>query len=206
MDYPQEGNFNYTVNWNKEKAFIEIIFTFFKTIDKTTLIATFNNPEYIISSSGKKLQNKNFKKDFPGHIAISKDVEEATGTLGSVGGQGGRAVAGSSVGILSVSSLFTNSLSCLSKLIQIIEFTGLIEFFNFEYDPILGSFLGKLSKMTEFDLIPFPVNDWVSDVRNSKASQWKGKLSETEINPYFLQELGYVGLIMLVRNINHSLI
>ena len=74
-----------------------------------------------------------------------------------------------------------------------------MEVFNFEYDPILGSFLRKLSEMTKFDLIPFPVNDWVSDVRNSKASQWKGKLSQSEMKPYYLQELGYVGVIMLVR-------
>ena len=173
---------------------------FNQTVEKTTLVATLNHPDYIKSSSGKDLENKNSSRDFRGQTVLPKGVEEATETFASVGGQSARAVAGSSAGVLSVSSLFTNSLSCLSKLIQIIEFTSLMELFNFEYDPILGSFLRRLAKMTKFDLIPFPVNDWVSDVTNSQASQWKGKLSETEMKPYYLQELGYIGLIMLVRS------
>ena len=172
---------------------------FKQTVEKTELVATLNHPDYITSTSGKNLENSNSSRDFQGHTVLPEGVEEATEAFASVGGQGARAMAGSSAGILSVSSVFTNSLSCLSKLIQIIEFTSLMEVFNFEYDPILGSFLRKLSEMTKFDLIPFPVNDWVSDVRNSKASQWKGKLSQAGMKPYYLQELGYVGLIMLVR-------
>ena len=180
---------------------IELTLNFTQTVEKTSMVTTLNHPDYITSSSGKNLENNDTKTDFQGYTVLPEGVAEATEAFASVGGQGARAVAGSSVVALSASSIFTNSLSCLSKLIQIIEFTSLIEIFNFAYDPILGSFLNKLSKMTKFDLIPFPVNDWVSGVRNSKASQWKGKLSESGMRPYYLQELGYVGLLMLVKSI-----
>ena len=197
--YAKEEYYNYSAKWNKEKSIIEITIDYKKTLEKTEMIVTLNRPDYIKSSSGKSLENKNSSIDFKGQTVLPKGVEETTESFASVGGQSARAMAASSAGILSVSSLFTNSLSCLSKLIQIIEFTSLIEFFNFEYDPILGSFLSRLSELTKFDLIPFPVNDWVSHVGNSEGSQWKGKLSQAGMKPYYLQELGYVGLIMLVR-------
>ena len=158
------------------------------------------NPEYIVSESGKKPVNNKTDPNFSGYRVNSKLVTDAADVVGTGAEKGGSVGLAASIGTLSISSIFTNSLSFLSKLIQMIEFTGMLGLFNFEYDPLLGAFLEKIAKMTEFNLIPFPLNDAVSDNTNSIASQWKGKLSEAEMGPYLLQEFGYTGIPMIVSS------
>ena len=41
-------------------------------------------------------------------------------------------------------------------MIQIIEFTAMLELYNFEYDPELGKLMNRLGDVTEFDVIPCP--------------------------------------------------
>ena len=84
-------------------------------------------------------------------------------------------------------------------MIQIIEFTAMLELYNFEYDPELGKLMNRLGDVTEFDVIPMPLNDWASRVENSIAAPWAGKLSEAGAKPYLLQEAGYPGLLLIVR-------
>ena len=102
-------------------------------------------------------------------------------------------------GVLTVSSLFTNSLSGLSQFIQVIEFCILMELFNFEYDPVMGDFLEALRGATGLDILPMPLNDWASGLHNSIAGVWKGKLSKVDFKPYLFQEIGYPGVFILVR-------
>ena len=197
-DYNETTDFTYDINWMKEKAFIQVTFLFNKTIERTTMELTLNNPEYIMSRSGKKIETEKIHYQFMGYRQDSETVVKTVETLGSVGGRGVRAMLIASAGALMVSTIFTNSLSFLSKLIQVIEFTSMLGLFNFEYDPLLSSFLSQLAKMTEFDVISFPLNKLVSNIENSEASQWKGKLSENHMKPYYLQDFGYAGVIMAV--------
>ena len=162
------------------------------------------NPEYVTSKSEKKLANKHSEVDHDGFLVLSNGAKSFFNILGwssAIIAGGGKSTA---ITALSISSLFSNALSGLSKLIQVIEFTTLMSLFNFKYDPVLSSFLSKLSRMTSLELIPFPLNDWLSDVSNSIASQWKGKASETEMKPYLLQELGYAGLLLQVYSPDKS--
>ena len=177
---------------------MEIIFNFNSTINKTDLVVTLANPEYITSGTGKKPVNRNTTYEFPGHVKISKALQDSVDAIGTASQEGASAGVAATAGALSISSFFTNSLSCFSKLIQIIEFTGMIGLFNFKFDPLLGNYFNKIAKMTEFDMIPFPLNDLVSNLGNSIASQWKGKISETEFAPDYLQGFGFTGILMAV--------
>ena len=103
-------------------------------------------------------------------------------------------------GLVILSSLFTNSLSSLSQLIQIIELCILMELFNFEFDPIIGDFLAGLREATGSSIVKMPLNDLASGLHNSGAGIWKGKLSMVGSKPYLFQEIGYPGLLMLVKN------
>ena len=155
------------------------------------------NSDSIISGTGKKSVNKNTNYDFRGHESVPKSLQNSIDGVGTASRQAASAGVFAFIGTLTLSSLCTNSLSGISKLIQIVEFTAMIALFNFEFDPLLGNFFSQLAKMTEFDLIPFPINDLVSNLENSIASQWKGKISEAEIAPEYLQEFGYTGILMV---------
>ena len=158
-----------------------------------------------MSRSGKSLENKKASVDFPGKAFIPKTMKDVVGAVGKIGGRGAQAGLSMSMVTLWTSSFFTSSLSCLSKFIQVIDFTGLISMLNFGFDPLLGSLLEQLSKFTEINFISFPLNDLVSNVENSIASQWKGKLSAGGTSPYYLQNMGYSGVVMWVSKNNLSL-
>ena len=89
-------------------------------------------------------------------------------------------------------------MSFLGKLVQIIEFTGLMELFNIEFDQTMGVFLSQLNEATEFSFLGFFTNRLTDTIQNSIATQWKGKLSKKGVKPYLLQDLGYLGVAMMV--------
>jgi len=104
-----------------------------------------------------------------------------------------------SMGLLTTSSICSNLLAFLSKLIQIIEFSGLMEYYNIDFDDNLGIFLSHLNEVTDFKMMNIPDNSYNHILENSRAGPYKGKLSKTDIPPYFLQDLGYPGIIMMVK-------
>ena len=142
--------------------------------------------------------------EFEGYTKISSGARLAVEKVAAVSAQGSRAGTVGSLTVLTVSSLFTNSLACMSKLVQIIEFSCLMENFNFNFDPVLGNFLRELADMTSLKFVPLPLSDLVSSTSNSVASPWKGKLSLVGMNPYVLQEIGYPGLLLLVSHPKNS--
>ena len=153
------------------------------------------NPEYIISRSGKKPANNKANIDFSGYRVNSKQVTSAVDAVGAGTETAGSTGLAASIGTLSISSLCRTSMSFLSKLVQMIEFSSMLRLFNFEYEPLLGGFLEKNKGKS---IIPFPLIDKISNYKNSIASQWKGKLSEAKMAPYFLQEFGYTGIPVIV--------
>ena len=163
-------------------------------------MVTLENPNYITSASGKNPVNKNTSSKFEGYQKVPESIQGTVDAIGAVSSQAASTGVAASVGTISLSSLFTNSLSSLTKFVQVVEFTGTIGLFNFKFDPLLGSFLSQLSKMTEFDLIPFPINAMVSNLGNSIASQWKGQISVAGMAPDYLQQFGYTGIPMAVSD------
>ena len=137
--------------------------------------------------------------EFQGYNILPKQAKEVIEVISKVSKPTTGAAYYGGIAALSFSSLFSDMLAGASKLIQIIEFSCMMENFNFDYDPVLGYFLSNLTEITNFDVIKPPFESTVSSTWNSVAAQWKGKLSELEIKPYVLQELGYPGVILLVR-------
>jgi hypothetical protein len=74
-----------------------------------------------------------------------------------------------------------------------------MELFNVEFDQSMGGLLRAIAESTEFNLLQVPLQSLFSKVDNSVATQWKGKLSQVDIAPYMLQDIGYPGVILLVR-------
>jgi hypothetical protein len=73
-----------------------------------------------------------------------------------------------------------------------------MEYYNVDFDENLGIFLRELNEATSFDLMNLPQKKYSKSLRNSIAGPYRGKLSKIGIPPYFIQEVGYPGLIMIV--------
>lgn len=90
------------------------------------------------------------------------------------------------------------SFKFLAKMIQIIEFTGLMEYYNIYFDATLAEILRAINESTEFTLLNLPIKDTVNTLANSKAAIFRGKLTALDFPPYILQDLGYPGILMIL--------
>lgn len=194
---PEEYKFK--AKFSPELNTILIDLTFTTSIPKSDLTVEILNPEKIKSMSGKTLSNNKSKIDFPGYAQLSKTAISTLNIIStSSKGTSAGALATSS-GTVAVSSLFSNAMASLSKLIQIIEFSALMELYNVDYDQNMGKFLRSVNEATEFELLISPTEKIVDAVKNSIAGVWKGKLSKVDSKPLLLQDLGYPGILLIVN-------
>lgn len=101
------------------------------------------------------------------------------------------------VGAVIVSATLGNSFSFLAKFILIIEFLGLIQLFNVEYEVILDLLFEVLASFTKFTMIPLPCETALrAEHENNKPGQWRAKLSIHDIAPWLLQDLGAIGIML----------
>ena len=163
---------------------------------------SFRKKDQFQSITGKMLAHIDYTLDFPGHKVMPETLDKVIQGLTYVTKDGVRGIFGTTPPALIAGSLFSNSMSFLGKSTQIIEFTGLMELFNIEFDPNMGTFLGQINEATTVDFLNFYSNDRTDTVENSIAAQWKGKLSKKEIKPYLLQDIGYFGITLIVRKLN----
>lgn len=196
---PNGRSYKIAVEFDHKKSIITIDFEFKRTMPRGKIHAEFNDRTKIKSRSGKTLYNSRSSIVFQGYSIASKSAKATLSSI-SKGSQTTVAVTKAvSFGALSLSRLFSNALACLSKLLQIIEFMGLMQFFNLDYEEAMGGFLRAVNEGTEFDLLKSPTNKMIKGVEHSTAGQWKGKLSQLETHPLVLQDLGYPGIILLVK-------
>jgi hypothetical protein len=171
---------------------------FLKSIETTKLRATVTQPDKVSTPYGKKLTTESAYTEFKGFqvlstgqqtiVSISNFLTSGTTSFGTTG----------AVGVVSGASLFSNALAFLTKMIQIIEFTSFMELFNVEYDASMGGLLRAIANATELKLLNVPTGSLFSNADFTVATQWKGKLSQVDVVPYILQEIGYPGVILLV--------
>jgi hypothetical protein len=76
-----------------------------------------------------------------------------------------------------------------------------MEYYNVDFDPNLGIFLNELNEATSFELLLIPAKKYSRSVENSIAGPYKGKLSKVGIPAYFIEELGYPGIFIIVKTI-----
>lgn len=182
-----------------EKRIINIRFTFKKMIKRSRIYAEISDQGGVLSSTGKILANKKAFVVFPGYAKIASTSESFIDTFSTV-------VSGTCLGTLfaagssfSFSGFFSNALMSLSKLVQIIEFSAFMELYNISYEEVMGKFLQRLSQAVNVKLLGSPTKGLVQSTQHSKAGTWKGKLSQVGVEPLLLQDLGYLGLIMIVK-------
>ena len=162
------------------------------------MTVTLQDSNKIKSQSGKTLIHSSSNYQFDGYTVLSKAVANTVDALKITTSVGSATTYTASMGLLSASSLCSNTLAFLSKLVQIIEFSALMEFYNIDFDPNLGLFLNQLNEATSFNLLALPNNKYSRSVENSIAAPFKGKLSRVKIPPYFVEDMGYPGIAMIV--------
>lgn len=196
--YVKDKDYELEVTYSKEGNF-NIDLKIINSIEKTQIKGEFFTPEKIRTSEGKILTNKVSTIEFPGMIVLSKGAAKLVGSVTKAGKISSTVSVSASSATLAVSSMFSNALASLSKLVQIIEFSALMELYNVDYDQIMADFLRKISSATEFTLLNSPFEKFVDTKDHSVASIWKGKLSKIGSQPLFLQDLGYPGILMMVK-------
>lgn len=108
--------------------------------------------------------------------------------------------------LISLSSIFGILLGAVSKFFQIIEFTGLLAFFNIKFDLVLETLLAMIENIGDFDIFDFAFENAMKEkVENSVASNWKGKFSSMEKATWHLMDIGwsgiYLGLIYSIHGV-----
>jgi hypothetical protein len=154
--YDDPIDYTYTSEFMQNIQAIDITLTINNSLSSTTLKATILDKTKIKTQNGKQLQNDSSELDFIGYQKLSSDFVTSINALNSISGATGAAVSTGSIGAVTASSLLGNSLGFLTKMIQIIEFTALMELFNVEYDRTLAALLGAISKLTDLKLLSIP--------------------------------------------------
>jgi hypothetical protein len=127
---------------------------------------------------GKELENSQATLDFHGYTIVSSGLESALVNFEELTKTAGQGFVAGSVGLITLSSFCGTSVRFVTKMIQILEFTSLIELFNVNFDRILQILLQSIANLIEIDILDFPTEKPMNKkVENSIASQWKGKLS-----------------------------
>ena len=90
------------------------------------------------------------------------------------------------------------SLNMMVKALQIIDFTGLMAFFNVKYDPFFKDLLKEFSEATEISYFIIPTGPKINTIDNSRASAYKGKITELDQPPYILQKFMYTDIVIIV--------
>ena len=194
-----DEHFTYNAVYNIKLKRIEIELTFLQPIERTIMIFRLAEKNKFQGVTGKKLSNSEYRLDFQGKKSMPKFLDSFVKSLVVVSKGGSIATIGTSGVAIMMGSFCSNSLSFLTKLIQIIEFTSLMELYNIPFDETLGRFLTQIREATDFKLTISFISRLTDNVGNSRATQWKGKLSLTGIKPYLLQEIGYSGIAMMVK-------
>ena len=158
------------------------------------------DPDRVKSKSGKRLANSDAGFNFIGNTVHEPEDQRLNDALTetAVSESNNSFIVGALAFLLA--SAVSNRTAIFSRLIQIVDFCCLLELLNFKFDPVIGRLLRRINDGSGIQFLTHQINDWASGLRNSLAGPWRGKLSEVELSPYLLQEIGFLTLIMIVRN------
>ena len=103
-----------------------------------------------------------------------------------------------------IGSLFMKKLLFLSRVVQIIKLNASLKLLNFEYNVTIGSLLSEVSNSLNFGILKTSLNGKASELHNSIAAPWRGKMSATGVGPFFFQDVGYLGILMIVSKFSEA--
>lgn len=110
----------------------------------------------------------------------------------------GQSLGGSAVGGAVLMSVLGVGAGLLAKCFQIIEFTGMLKLLNCKFGELSEFVMSIARSLADLDLIDFVTEaSMKSQLSNTVAGPWKGKLSAEGVAPWILQDIGYVGILML---------
>lgn len=142
VGYVDPEDFTYTLSYLEATSVIDIELSAIKDIKETDLIVKVIDKAKITNHKGKSLENSEFTfKVSPIRKKDSIVSESAVKSLKSVTSISGGILASGSSTFLTFSALMGISMSFLAKFFQVIEFTGMVIFFNVKFDPILQKLL-----------------------------------------------------------------
>lgn len=125
--YTSPVDFTYELTYQESIQTVDIEIEVNNSIASSTIKAIIRDKNKFKTTTGKTLENKEATTDFAGYSKISNGLSQSLETFSSMSGEVGATVVTSGVGALTMSSLLGNSLGFLTKMIQIIEFTALME-------------------------------------------------------------------------------
>jgi hypothetical protein len=194
-NYNKGRDYTYTLTFNQQLESIEVKITILNSIQDTKIIAKLSDKSKIKTVSGKMLQNEESELEL---LSITLASEQVANMLVAVKDMNiGNLLGTAGVGAVIVSATLGNSFSFLAKFILIIEFLGLIQLFNVEYEVILDLLFEVLASFTKFTMIPLPCETALrAQHENNLPGQWRAKLSIHEIAPWLLQDIGAIGIML----------
>lgn len=190
--YISPKDYIYTLTYNNQ-SYIDIRVSRISTIRTTILKAIIQNPSRVLNHKGKIL------KSGMASIVFSESSNMLEGLFSSefikstlkVTRVVGQTLAQASSSIISLTSIFGITLGMIGKFFQVVEFTGLLSFFNVKFDLIIEVVFKVISNLGDFDVVDFPFeNRMKEDVGNSVASKWRGKFSRLEKPTWHLMDIG----------------
>lgn len=197
VSYTQPDDFTSNMVYNPSFQSVDIELEIQKSLASSTLKTKISDKSKIRTENGKTLKHDEASIKFDGYSKISSGLQSSLNAIKGIAGVAGGTVVAGGVGALTLSSLMGNSLGFLTKMIQIIEFTALMQLFNVEYDRTLKQLLSSVAMLTDIQILSFPTEPILEEqVENSIAGQYKGKLSKVGIPPWILQEIGYLGILL----------
>jgi hypothetical protein len=72
-----------------------------------------------------------------------------------------------------------------------------MQFFNIKFDPLFEKILKDFTDGNEIDILIVPIGSKVNTLENSRASIYKGKITELDIPAYILQRIQYTHILFI---------
>lgn len=207
VGYEETKDYIKTLTHSK-KGFFDIKISILVSIQTTNLKAKFLDSSLIVGHNGKKLQNSETSVSFSGESKMMSSIlsQDTIKTAAKVTLVAGAATVAASTSAMTLFTIFGIVLGAIAKFFQIIEFTGLLAFFNINFDLVIETILTLIENIGDFDVFDFPFeNSMKENVGNSVASKWRGKFSKMEKATWHLMDIGwsgvYMGVIFLIHGI-----
>ena len=198
-DYTPDQDYKFSTKFNINVQAIDMTIEPLTSMEDTELVASILDISAFRTEDGKELVNDTSKSYFNGYQLISTSLEKTGEVINSAASLTSTAITATGLGAITFSSIVGHSVGFFTKMISILEFTALMELFNVDYDASLAKLLRAITNLTNFKIVAIPSESHMKKkFENTRASEWKGKLSRVGIAPWIMQDIGLLGLILVL--------
>lgn len=191
-------NYSSVIKLNQDIMQVTIDIDFKASCVESEMRVELLEPEKVLSASGKSPSNRFFSIDLPPYSLLSPSEDSFLSRIGNANRVISLTTIAIGTGAVIASSFCTSFLIYLAKMVQIVEFISLMEYYNIPYDQNLAEFLRGIGNLSEFEVLKSPTRNLVTRLDETVAGKWKGKPSRLRMEPLLFQNLGYLGISMMV--------